>query len=288
MKKIIYLIAVLFFSTKVFSTIKPDTIIVYKKIDATELKLHVFYSKKQQNMQTPAGLVFFHGGGWNGGGVAQFYNQCAYFSERGLTTISVQYRTKQSSGTSPKECLKDAKSAMRWIKSHADELGLDAGRLIAGGGSAGGHLAAALATVEGFDEPTDDMRISCKPNALLLFNPVANNAEEGYGYSRVKTYWKEFSPYHNIKKNTAPTLIMLGSKDKLFPVNLAQKYKASMEAYGNRCDLIVYENQDHAFFNFNKSKEMHCKTIYDADIFLTSLGYLKGNPTIDTFKHKFE
>ena len=262
----------------------PDRKVIYKVIDKNPLFLHVFNPKLHAKGNKVPAIVFFHGGGWKGGGVTHFYNQSAYFASRGMVAISVQYRTESSHGTTPKECVMDGKSAMRFIKNNAAELGIDPDKIIAGGGSVGGHIAAAMATLKGFNEMTEDTLVSCVPKALVLFNPVANNSEEGYGYDRVKEYWEAFSPYHNISENTPSTLIMLGTKDTAFKPNLAKKYKQKMEAFGLHCELILYKDQVHAFFNYDKNRELHFQTMEDADLFLTSLGYLQGKPTVQKFR----
>jgi len=262
----------------------PDMKAVYKKIDSVELSLHFFFPENYSTSDQNTAIVFFHGGGWKGGGPGHFYNQCNYFASRGMVAISVQYRTEQANNTGPIACVKDGKSALRWIRSHASDYGIDPNMIAAGGGSAGGHVAAASAVLLDFNEASDDMTISPVPNALVLFNPVAHNGPEGYGYERVKDYWQKFSPYHNLTKETPPTLIMLGTEDKLFNVSLAEQYKQKMENLGNRCDLILYEGQDHAFFNLDINEEMHFQTMKDADLFLTSLGFLKGAPTVDKFR----
>ena len=263
---------------------KADASVVYKKVDSTTLKLHFFFPPKYKKSKKYATVVFFHGGGWKGGGPTHFFNQAAYLASRGMVTVSVQYRTENQHKTSPIECVKDAKSAMRWVRKHAAEYRIDTDKIVAAGGSAGGHLAAAMGTLKGFNETGDDLSISCIPAALVLFNPVANNGSKGYGYSRVKDYWETFSPYHNIDQDTPPTLIMLGSKDKLFTPAMATEYKAKMEKNDKRCDLIVYEGEDHAFFNFDKTRKLHFETMEEMDVFLTSLKLLKGKPTIDKFK----
>ncbi|MDT0551841.1 alpha/beta hydrolase [Urechidicola vernalis] len=267
-----------------FASVEPNLKVVYKEVDGIKLSMDIFFPENHKmNNQSPA-ILFFHGGGWKGGGVAHFYNQAAYLASRGMVAISVQYRTEKPHGTTPIECVKDGKSAMRWIKTHASEYGIDPNRIVAGGGSAGGHVAAAMATLEGFNEEGEDTSVSCVPKALVLFNPVANNGPNGYGFERVHEYWEGFSPAHNLIKNAPPTLIMLGTKDKLFTVSQAQEYKQKMEVLGLRCDLILYDDQDHAFFNIDMNKELHFKTMEDADVFLTSLGYLKGKPIVNKFR----
>ncbi|MEM8713895.1 MAG: alpha/beta hydrolase fold domain-containing protein, partial [Planctomycetota bacterium] len=89
-------------------------------------------------------------------------------------------------GPRPTTCVEDGKSAVRWIREHAAEIGVDPGRLAAGGGSAGGHVAAAIATVNGFNADQDDLSVSCVPEALVLFNPVFDNGPGGYGHDRVQ------------------------------------------------------------------------------------------------------
>ena len=284
MKNISFSFLLLLNILSISGQIRPDKKVVYKNIDSTELSLHIFYPEGHSSSDQSSAVVFFHGGGWKGGAPSHFYNQSKYFASRGMVAISVQYRTEQVNNTSPAECVKDGKSAIRWIRSHSTAYGINPKKIVAGGGSAGGNVAAATAILRGFNESSDDLTVSCKPNALVLFNPVVNNGPEGYGYDRVKEYWKDFSPYHNLGKGTAPTLIMLGTKDQLFTQNQAKQYKQKMEAFGDRCDLILYQGQDHAFFNLDIDEEMHFQTMIDADIFLTSLGFLEGAPTVDQFR----
>jgi len=219
-----------------------------------DLKLYIFNPAEHKASDRTPAIVFFHGGGFKGGGWTHFATQAQYLATRGMVAISVQYRTKTSHGTTPLECVKDAKSAMRWVRKHAECLGIDPNRIAAGGGSAGGHLAAATATLTSFDEDKDKS-ISCVPNALVLFNPVFDNGPDGYGYERVKERYKEFSPIENVKKGLPPTLVMLGTKDKLLPVKSAKRFKSLAEKIGSRCDLNLYEDQEHAFFNRDKNEE---------------------------------
>jgi len=218
-------------------------------------------------------MVFFFGGGWNGGNPGHFEPHANYFSKRGLICFRIDYRVKNRQGTTPFESLKDAKSAIRYIREHAEELGVDPTRIIASGGSAGGHLAAATALVSSFNEGTDNLSYSCVPNALVLFNPVIDNGPGGYAYGRVGEAYKDFSPLHNIREGAPPTIFFLGTEDKLIPVETAQYYKTVMEKVGSRCDLFLYEGEGHGFFNYSHI-EIYKQTVYEADQFLISLGYL--------------
>lgn len=255
---------------------QPDVVEVFKKTKEGELSLHIFNPPAHQPGQGIPAIVFFHGGGWQTGGASQFFRQSRYLSDRGMVAISADYRVGKQHGTTPAECVKDGKSAMRWVRAHAKELGIDPDKLAAGGGSAGGHVAAAMALVEGFNEEGEDLAVSCKPKALVLFNPVIDNGPGGYGKERVADYWEAFSPLHNITSSNLPppAIFMLGTKDKLIPVATGEKFKAKMEAAGARCDLILYKDQPHSFFN----KDCYEETIKAADAFLTSLEYLSAPP----------
>lgn len=251
---------------------KPDESLVYKQIDETELKLHVFYPEDHSTSDQRPAIVFFFGGGWVSGSHSQFYPQCEYLASRGMVAISAEYRVRSRNKTTPRECVQDGKSAVRWIRKHAEQLGIDPNRLAAGGGSAGGHVAAATATTDGFEEEGVDLSISSRPNALVLYNPVFDNGPGGYGHERVKEYWEEISPMHNIDKKTAPTVVFLGTKDQLIPVATAKEYQRRMEDLKLRCDLYLYEDQPHGFFNLGRG--CYEEPLQDMDRFLVSLGYL--------------
>ncbi len=255
----------------------PDQAVVYKTVDKVELKLHVFNPPGHSPDRKAPAIVFFFGGGWVGGSPGQFFPQSAYLASRGMVAISAEYRVAGKHKTDPIACVKDGKSALRWIRANAQRLGIDPGRLAAGGGSAGGHVATATATLEGYNEAGEDLSVSCIPNALVLFNPVYNNGPEGWGHAKVKAYWESFSPYHNINKATPPAVVFLGTEDPLIPVAHAEGFKKKMEALGIRSDLHLYEGEKHGFFNRSK----YFETVVEADKFLASLGYLEGGPTLN-------
>ena len=119
---------------------------LYKKVDGHELYIHCFFpdGHDSKTQRKPA-IVFFFGGGWVGGTPTQFYPQCEYLAKRGMVAMSAEYRVASRHKTTPLECVKDGKSALRWIRKNSNKLGIDPKRIGAGGGSAGGDVAAAVA-----------------------------------------------------------------------------------------------------------------------------------------------
>lgn len=256
---------------------KPDRVVLYKSIGEVKLNLHIFHPADHQATDSRPAIVFFFGGGWVGGTPKQFYKQSRYLAMRGMVAICAEYRIRSKHKTTPVECVKDGKSAIRIVRSKAKGWGIDPKRIAAGGGSAGGHVAAATGTLSKFDEQTDALDISCRPNALVLFNPVYDNSQQGYGYDRVKEYWKDISPMHNLSKATPPTIVFLGTKDKLIPVSTAKTYQSKLDKLNVQNELHLYENQPHGFFNKGES---FLDTVEKMDKFLTGLGYLQGQPSI--------
>tara|TARA_B100000795_G_scaffold36895_1_gene24318 strand:+ start:6067 stop:6960 length:894 start_codon:yes stop_codon:yes gene_type:complete len=259
-----------------------DEVIEYKKIDTVSLKLHIYKPLNFSKDSTYNCIVFFHGGGWNSGNYKAFRRQSMYFASRGMIAISAEYRLKNTHQTTPFEAVEDAKSAIRYVRTHAKELNINPNMIAAGGGSAGGHLAAACGNTVGLDNPQENLETSSVPNALALLNPVIDNGPNSYGYNRFKERFKEISPIHNITKDAPPTIILIGTKDRLIPVSTIEKYKSKMEAVGSRCDLILYKDQPHGFFNKTPN---FIKTTNEIDLFLKSLGFLKNEPTIKKQYH---
>ncbi|WP_138475738.1 alpha/beta hydrolase [Dyadobacter bucti] len=277
LKKII--LAALLMCMAQFSIAQQDTIPAiwtYKKIDTLNLQLKIFKPAGFDASKKYPAIVFFFGGGWVGGNIGQFQKQAVYLASRGMVTILADYRVASRHHTTPFECVADGKSAIRYVRQHSAELGIDPNRIAAGGGSAGGHVAAATDLTK-LDEPSEDLNVSSRPNALVLFNPVFNNGPGEYGYDRIKDRFPEISPFHNIAKGAAPTVVFLGTKDKLISVPTAEAYKAKMLEAGSRCELFLYPDQPHGFFNKGES---FTQTLRQTDVFLESLGYIKGKPTI--------
>jgi acetyl esterase/lipase len=250
--------------------------VVYKRIDTVTLHLDILHPVGYAESRDLPALVFFHGGSWKHGSPAQLSKHAEHFAKRGAVCFLVEYRVSERHGTTPYEALKDAKSAMRHIRSKAGGYRISPNRIIGVGGSAGGHLAAASALIDGFDESGDDLSVSCKPDALVLFNPVIDTGPEASAIKDLvnKRGDTAFSPLHNIRRGAPPTILFFGTKDKFIPVETAKRYKSEMDRVGVRCDLLLYEGQPHGFFNV-KNPEYFTRTLAEADRFLVSLGAIK-------------
>lgn len=265
------LIILFIFLTYVINIFSQDEI-VYKQVDTVKLKLFVYKPLDFRETEKYPTIVFFFGGGWRRESINQFKVFAEHYAAKGLIAVLADYRVKNKHGTTPFEALKDAKSAIRFLRENASNIGVDPANIIASGGSAGGHLAAACYTNKSINEENESAGISAKPNALVLFNPVIDNSEQGYGYERIGEKYLEFSPLHNIKEGFPPTIFFLGTKDKLIPVETAELFKEKIESVGSRCELFLYEEQAHGFFN---QKKFHKDILFKVDNFLSSLGYLK-------------
>jgi acetyl esterase len=250
---------------------------VYKRIGATELRLHIFESNAAPRSSSRPAIVFFFGGGWNTGSPEQFFPQCRALASLGMVAFSAEYRTFSTHGIGPRECVKDARSCLRWIRSQADALGIDAHRIAAGGGSAGGHLAASTALAQSFDEPGEDLSFPCRPDALVLFNPVLDNGPDGYGHDRVHADFPCISPAHNVTTGWPPTLVMTGTNDDLVPVSTMERFRDAMIRNQNICELILHPGAGHGFFNFDRpDNAAYHETLHQTEEFLRARGFLPG------------
>ncbi len=260
--------------------IRPDQTIAYKTLESSELKLHVFNPLSHAPSDQSPVIVFFFGGGWSGGTPRQFYQQARDFARQGLVAISAEYRTKRTHKTTPFECVEDGKSAIRWVRQHANELGVDPNRIISAGGSAGGHVAACTGVIEGHEAEGEDLSVSSMPNLLILYNPVIDTTEAGYGLKAVTEARKtDISPCHHVRAGLPPTLIFHGTADSTVPFENVERFTALMTEAGNDCTLVAFEGKRHTFFNSSfflpKSNDVdHDATMAHGVKFLTQQGYL--------------
>lgn len=206
--------------------------------------------------------------------------------------MTADYRVSTRHQTTARYCVEDGKSAVRWIRQHAKRLGVDPDRLVAGGGSAGGHVAACTGVISGFEASSEKAGVSSVPNALALFNPAVAFApfkgelkslakREAEYRDRMGVDAQELSPLHHVKKGVPPTIIFHGKADATVPYRSVELFAEQSVKAGNQCKLVGYEGQSHGFFNYQRNGGRHyLQTVRELDEFLVSLGYLKGKATI--------
>jgi arylsulfatase A len=215
-------------------------------------------------------VVFIHGGGW-GGNPAMLAAQSVYLQRRGLNSVSIHFRPP-SGDLTPADTLRDARRAYRWIVKHGKEHHIDVNNLIVSGGSAGGHLSLALATIGLNDDPV----IEHLPKGLVLLNPVIDIVD-GWSGGRAKCVRsgidpQSFSPAHHVVKGLPPVLVLSGSEDKLIPPALLHKFQNTMIAAGNRCEVTIYPHAGHGFFNYgNEQNRFFQPTMWQFEAFVKSV-----------------
>lgn len=251
---------------------------VYKKVGEVELRLFLSFPDDWKAEDKRPAIVFFFGGGWTGGTPEQFSKQAAYLAKRGMVAARADYRVKSRHSVTPDKCVEDAKSAVRWLRKNAAALGIDPDRIVAAGGSAGGHIAACTGTVPGFD--AEDASVSSRPNAMILFNPVLHAEPIAQRMNDAEAA-KRITPNLHLEKGLPPALILFGTADAL--KEGVKDYLAKAKELGATAEIYWAEAQPHGFFNRPPWME---RTLYRADEFLISLGYLQGKPTIELPKER--
>jgi acetyl esterase/lipase len=106
-------------------TVDGATTHEYKSVGGSQLRLHVFGTDGPDIVAQKPAIVFFFGGGWKAGSVTQFVPQARHFAHRGTVAVVADYRVFSRHGMSPFEAMADAKSAVRWVRAHSAQLGVD-------------------------------------------------------------------------------------------------------------------------------------------------------------------
>ncbi len=245
----------------------------YKVASGTSLDAHVFPAAGATPGDKRPAFLFFHGGGWGAGMPEWGYGQCRHYAERGLVGISFEYRLRWRHGTTPIESVEDAKSAVRWVRAHAAERGVDPDRIVVAGFSAGGHLAAATALVPGSDDPADDLALSPVPAALVLMSAAVDVTGDGWFRECLAGRGDQdrLSPAQQVRAAAPPAIVFHGRQDPLCPYPKTVAFCDKLKAAGGRCDL-----QDFPGGHFRDGAEWATITA-KTDEFLTSLGFLAAS-----------
>ncbi len=259
---------------------------VYKEAGGAELEAYVFEPPKLNKQEKKPAILFFFSGSWDTGLVSQFAPHCLHFAARGIVAVAFDYRVNSRHNTGPLEAMADARSAVRWVRYHANDLGVDPERIVGAGGSGGAFIITSAAVFKDkFDDPEDVKEISCAPNALVLFDPVFDvHSKTGFGVDRFPdaVTAKDASLIRHARKGLPPTILFHGAQDRLIPLGTSRKWARKMRWRRNPCELVAYDACGHSFFNFNVHPRLYESTINQADQFLVNLGMLPPDEDGDT------
>jgi acetyl esterase/lipase len=259
------------------SDIRPvgnKAVALYKTTPQGDLKINLYFPPKWKSSDRRPAIVFFFGGSCATGSPAQFAATAEYFAARGLLAAAPEYRIESIHRTPPERCIEDGKSAIRWLRMNARDLGIDTRRLIAGGGSSGASIAAFAAYNTAFEPEDEDRSISHEPNALVLLNPAfgcpPGQSSQGAPCAVMES-WK-------VTKAGPPTILFFGTEDPL--QEGGRDFTRNLIAAGTRAEFYTAAGQQHGFFNRFPDSPWHALVLRQIDEFLASLGYLKGNATV--------
>ena len=247
---------------------QPDAMWTYKQVDGKALELSVFlpegYASSTERFPT---FVVFHGGSWAVGEANWHYPDCEYWSRRGMIAVSVDYRLSKRDGVEvPLECVKDAKSAVRFLRKHAAALKVDSDKIVIAGGSAGGQLAAAMATLSApfTNDACYDLSISCEPNAVILYNPYFRCAPA-------------LSPPNFLRPGLPPFITFLGDQDPAISVASLEDFHNQLKAHGGDSEYYVAKGGKHGLCNGrNPRNPFFYWSLELEDQFLVKHGILSG------------
>lgn len=256
------------------------------------LKLFCFPPGNAQPDKMSPAVLWIHGGGWTGGSPQSFFPMARYTAARGAASFVVQYRLVNTGGATMADSIADCKSAVRYLRGHAAELKIDPHQIAVAGESAGGHLAAAVATLEGCNNPADDLGISARPDALVLYNPCLDLGSSSFARllpgaemesaTGRRELADKYSPLAQVRPGLPPTICIHGEADTVVSPDQSRDFATAMQRAGNRCELILLPGIPHAFLipDYKCSEAVVVNALRLGDQFLTSLGYFSGEPTL--------
>ena len=237
-------------------TVKRTKNITY---DGTH-KLDVFKSKKTDTLQPV--FIFVHGGNWNSGNKNQYFLIGNRLAKKGITTVIIDYPL------APKANYEDmalaVAKAMNWCQKSIQKHGGDSNHIIAGGHSAGGHLAS-IATMD--VRFFDSLDTSSPIKGLVLIDAGGldmygylkhENLDSSHTYfdsfSKNPDTWKRASPLYHINDQTPPILTLLGEETYPSIKSSNRKFYTAFLKVQPDARRIVVPNKKHVamitqFFN---------------------------------------
>jgi acetyl esterase len=208
---------------------------VFKRVGDDSLVVHVFAPAKT-SVRRPA-VVLFHGGAFVWGGPEINHGSARNYARLGLVAFSIQYRLANRGTITPIEQLEDAFDAMRWVRSHAAEFGVDPTRVVAHGVSAGGYLATMAA---------GSVDNAVRPNAVVLWSPGVGWGDRYFrGLFGGRAGANDLVPMKHLRAPMPATIIISGALDSVTFDRDAREYCAGVRNAKGRCELHSYPNLGH-------------------------------------------
>lgn len=262
--------------------------------DGTPRTLYRFPARRVATKGTAPAIMFLHGGAWVGGKAETFYAHAAHLADHGIEAFCVEYGLLRREARTIGDCLTDAEAALELIGLQAKDWGVDEGRIMLCGESAGGQLAAGLIMFP----PGRSGTQTPKPSALLLLNPVLDldtstflpfldTAWNDKGYrrpsaqelhDRLGMVARNWSPVHRLERPLPPTLLINGTEDRVTPPSTALRFVQSARELGTRIEYIPLTGQGHAFAvpHYKSSETVVIESLRQMEDFLSNLGCLAG------------
>lgn len=227
---------------------RPDVVYGTAGAGGRDLTLHLYAG---QSGEKRPGIVFIHGGGWQGGHPYILVRLAAEMAAKGYVTSTISYRL--SGEAAWPAALEDSKCAVRWMRAHAAGIGLDPDRIAVAGGSAGGHLAAMVALAPGRFEGSGGWdTVSSQVQAAVLYNPAVDLREAVFSDEQIREMVRAFlpddeqtaadaSPIAQVSSVSPPILSRVGDQDDITPASTCQEFHQALDAAGvpNHLEIIA-------------------------------------------------
>jgi len=219
---------------------KGDSLLTFKTAGTTPLRMRrVRPAGWNKSKRLPA-LIMYFGGGWSGDCAGEFKWMKNYFVDQGFVVFIAEYRL---GAPIEQKAIPDSKAAVRWVRANADTLGVDPQKIISYGSSAGGHLAAAVGTVKGYELPGENLAISSRPNCILSLWPVMDLTKSFTNMTSVDP--KLVSPAWALSDTVPPILVMMGSNDPY--MSGVKQFNTNAAAYKFEHQYKEFPNAGHDF-----------------------------------------
>jgi len=198
-------------------------------------------------------IIFIHGGGWQVHKRAWFESFARYAAFKGYAAVTIDYRMLHAVD-SPLECVYDAKAAVRWVRANAAKYHIDPNKIGVSGASAGGHLAAILATsgdVPDVEGRVGNLHVSSEVQAAVgLATPALTGKRFSWPWNRgEKPKWfNKISPYRYIDKGDAPMKFIHGTADKTVDPDDAKDLYEAYKKNGLTTEIEFIEGAGHVFY----------------------------------------